>query len=60
VARIAHLASDVIVSVVPSLATESEFSETLRSLQKNNAASIVAKGQTEVCEIRLSTLNFGS
>jgi len=52
VARIAHLASDVIVSVVPSLATESEFSETLRSLQTNNAASIVAKGQTELLTVR--------
>jgi sulfite reductase (NADPH) hemoprotein beta-component len=48
VARIAHLASDVIVSVVPSLATESEFSATLRQLQKDNATSIVAKDQTEV------------
>jgi sulfite reductase (NADPH) hemoprotein beta-component len=49
VARIAHLASDVIVSVVPSLATQSEFSETLRALQKNNATSVVAKTQPEVC-----------
>jgi sulfite reductase (NADPH) hemoprotein beta-component len=49
VARIAHLASDVIVSVVPSLATESEFSETLRALQKDNATSVVAKSQPEVC-----------
>jgi hypothetical protein len=48
VARIAHLASDVIVSVVPSLATESEFSETLQQLQKDNATSIVAKDQAEV------------
>ncbi|OAL03905.1 Thiamin diphosphate-binding protein [Phaeosphaeriaceae sp. SRC1lsM3a] len=52
VARIAHLASDVIVSVVPTLATESEFSETLQSLQKNNATSIVAKGQAELLTVR--------
>lgn len=47
-ARIAHLASDVIVSVQPSLATHSEFSETLRQLEKNKAPSIVAKQQPEV------------
>ncbi|KAH5080016.1 assimilatory sulfite reductase [Parastagonospora nodorum] len=52
VARIAHLASDVVVSVVPTLASESEFSEALKSLQKNNATSIVAKGQTELITVR--------
>lgn len=51
-ARIAHLASDVIVSVVPTLATESEFSETLHGLQKHNAPSVVAKGQPEVISVR--------
>jgi hypothetical protein len=48
VARIAHLASDVIVSVVPSLATDSEFSVPLQALQKDNAPSIVCKTQPEV------------
>jgi sulfite reductase (NADPH) hemoprotein beta-component len=43
------LASDVIVSVVPSLKEDSEFSEALRSLQQSNAPSIVAKQQPEVC-----------
>ena len=47
-ARIAYLASDVVVSVVPSLATDSEFSEALRTLQKNNAPSVVAKERVEV------------
>ncbi|KAF2129616.1 thiamine diphosphate-binding protein [Dothidotthia symphoricarpi CBS 119687] len=52
VARIAHLASDVVVSVVPSLATESEFSEALRTLQKDNAPSVVAKERVEVLAVR--------
>jgi sulfite reductase (NADPH) hemoprotein beta-component len=43
------LASDVIVSVVPSLKEESEFSETLRSLQESNAPSVVAKQLPEAC-----------
>ncbi|KAF1846666.1 thiamine diphosphate-binding protein [Cucurbitaria berberidis CBS 394.84] len=52
VARIAYLASDVVVSVVPSLATDSEFSEPLRKLQKDNAPSVVAKTQPEVLAVR--------
>ncbi|KAF3043969.1 hypothetical protein E8E12_002587 [Didymella heteroderae] len=52
VARIAHLASDVIVSVVPSLKEDSEFSEALRSLQQSNAPSVVAKQQPEVLSVR--------
>ncbi|KAJ4368253.1 Sulfite reductase [NADPH] subunit beta [Neocucurbitaria cava] len=52
VARIAYLASDVIVSVVPSLATESEFSEPLRKLHKDNAPSVVAKTRPEVLAVR--------
>ncbi|PVI03512.1 sulfite reductase-like protein subunit beta [Periconia macrospinosa] len=52
VARIAHLASDVIVSVQPSLATPSEFSETLRQLERNKASSIVAKQQPEVLAVQ--------
>ncbi|KAF9694610.1 hypothetical protein EKO04_007449 [Ascochyta lentis] len=52
VARIAHLASDVIVSVVPSLKEDSEFSEALRTLQQSNAPSVVAKQQPEVLSVR--------
>ncbi|ORX95793.1 sulfite reductase-like protein subunit beta [Clohesyomyces aquaticus] len=52
VARIAYLASDVIVSVQPSLASDSEFSESLRSLQKHQSPSLVAKGQPEILPVR--------
>jgi len=55
VARIAHLASDVIVSVVPSLATESEFSEALRELQNHKAPSVVAKTLPEIISVRQNT-----
>jgi sulfite reductase (NADPH) hemoprotein beta-component len=48
VARIAHLASDAIVSVQPSLATPSEFSDHLKKLDADKAQSIVAKQQPEV------------
>ncbi|KAF1955795.1 thiamine diphosphate-binding protein [Byssothecium circinans] len=52
VARIAHLASDVIISVQPSLATPSEFSDALRQLEQNRAPSIVAKQPPEVIAIQ--------
>ncbi|KAF2121576.1 sulfite reductase-like protein subunit beta [Lophiotrema nucula] len=52
VARIAYLSSDVIISVQSSLAQDSEFSESLRGLQKNKAQSIVAKEQPEVIAVR--------
>jgi sulfite reductase (NADPH) hemoprotein beta-component len=52
VARIAYLSSDVIVSVQPSLATDSEFSEFLRASQKNKAQSVVAKQQPEIVSVR--------
>lgn len=42
----------MIVSVVPSLKEDSEFSEALRSLQQSNAPSVVAKQQPEVCRHR--------
>ena len=51
-ARIAHLASDVIVSVVPSFEAESEFSEPLRGLYKHNAPSVVCKTQPEILTVR--------
>ncbi|KAF2866239.1 hypothetical protein BDV95DRAFT_505054 [Massariosphaeria phaeospora] len=52
VARIAYLASHVIVSVQPALATDSEFSETLHSLQKSKAPSVVAKEHPEIVTVR--------
>lgn len=47
-ARIAYLSSDVIISVQPSLATDSEFSGFLRSYSNNKAPSLVAKELPEV------------
>ncbi|KAK7188129.1 hypothetical protein DPSP01_001669 [Paraphaeosphaeria sporulosa] len=52
VARIAHLASDVVVSVQPTLATPSEFSDHLRKLETNKAQSIVAKQQPEIVAVQ--------
>ncbi|KAF2645560.1 thiamine diphosphate-binding protein [Massarina eburnea CBS 473.64] len=52
VARIAHLASDVIVSVQPSLGGSSEFSAPLRQLEQNKAPSIVAKQSPQVIAIQ--------
>ncbi|KAL1597975.1 Sulfite reductase [NADPH] subunit beta [Paraconiothyrium brasiliense] len=52
VARIAHLASDVVVSVQPTLATPSEFSEHLRKLEADKAQSIVAKQQPEIVAVQ--------
>lgn len=49
VARIAYIASDVVVSVQPSLAVDSEFSKDLRSFAETKATSSVAKGAAEVC-----------
>ncbi|KAF2800085.1 thiamine diphosphate-binding protein [Melanomma pulvis-pyrius CBS 109.77] len=52
VARIAYLSSDVIVSVQPSLASDSEFSEYFRALQKAKAPSLVAKNHPEIVAVR--------
>ncbi|PSN61892.1 sulfite reductase-like protein subunit beta [Corynespora cassiicola Philippines] len=52
VARIAYLASDVVVSVQPTLAEDSEFSPFLRSQQQTKAPSIVAKELPEVVTVR--------
>ncbi|KAL1981076.1 hypothetical protein VTN96DRAFT_3101 [Rasamsonia emersonii] len=52
VARIAYLASDVVLSVQPSLQTDSQFSKTLRDLKERNASSIVSKGSPEVRAVR--------
>ena len=48
VARIAYLASDVVVSVQPSLAADSEFSKFLQQYASNKANGIVAQGAPEV------------
>lgn len=51
VARIAYLASDVVVSVQPSLAAESDFSATLKSLASSRTQSLVSKTDDAVTEI---------
>lgn len=48
VARVAYLASDVVVSVQPSLRTDSLFSKPLKSLKTSNARNVLPKGTTEV------------
>jgi len=55
VARIAYQFSDVVLSVQPSLASESEFSSTLRDLVEAKTQSKVAKG---LAEVRLSSLDI--
>ena len=57
VTRIAYLSSDVIISVQPSLATDSEFSGFLRSYSNNKAPSLVAKELPEVLWSSLSTIS---
>ncbi|KAF2188131.1 sulphite reductase hemo protein, beta subunit [Zopfia rhizophila CBS 207.26] len=52
VARIAYLSSDVIVSVQPSLASDSEFSKFLRSYQTSKAPSVVANDLPEILAVR--------
>ncbi|KAF2808322.1 thiamine diphosphate-binding protein [Mytilinidion resinicola] len=51
VARIAYASSDVVVSVQPSLATDSEFAPFLRSLSASKKAGVVAK-QPEILPVR--------
>ncbi|KAK3338557.1 sulfite reductase beta subunit [Neurospora tetraspora] len=51
VARIAYLASDVVVSVQPSLAAESDFSATLKSLASSRTQSLASKAADAVTEI---------
>ncbi|KAJ9662417.1 Sulfite reductase [NADPH] subunit beta [Coniosporium apollinis] len=52
VARIAYLSSDVVVSVQPSLASDSEFSKFLQSYAQNKAAGVVAKDVPEILPVR--------
>lgn len=57
VARIAYLASDVVISVQPSLTTDSEFSAHLKNLQKAKTQSIVAETPDAVPEIQTVRYN---
>ncbi|KAK3358563.1 hypothetical protein B0T24DRAFT_643843 [Lasiosphaeria ovina] len=52
VARIAYLSSDVIVSVQPSLASDSGFSTTLKNLAAQKVESLVAKSSDAVPDIQ--------
>ncbi|KAL1587910.1 hypothetical protein WHR41_03133 [Cladosporium halotolerans] len=52
VARVAYLSSDVIISVQPSLATDSEFSKFLAQYATNKANSIVCETLPEILPIR--------
>ncbi|KAJ5123217.1 Sulfite reductase subunit beta [Penicillium atrosanguineum] len=52
VARIAYQASDVVLSVQPSLRTDSLFSKSLKALKANKTASAVSRGTPEVQAIR--------
>ncbi|KAI9821764.1 MAG: hypothetical protein M1827_002345 [Pycnora praestabilis] len=52
VARIAYLSSDVIISVQPSHAVNSEFSKYLHSYARNKASGVVAHELPEVQSIR--------
>ncbi|KAK3391128.1 hypothetical protein B0H63DRAFT_132462 [Podospora didyma] len=52
VARIAYLASDVIVSVQPSLASDSDFSSHLKQLVSQKTQSLVANTSDAVPEIQ--------
>ncbi|KAL2145679.1 hypothetical protein VTI28DRAFT_6554 [Corynascus sepedonium] len=52
VAAIAYLASDVVVSVQPSLASDSEFSGYLKQLAAKKAPGLVAKTSDAVPEIQ--------
>ncbi|KAJ4503984.1 Sulfite reductase [NADPH] subunit beta [Exophiala dermatitidis] len=52
VARIAYLASDVVLSVQPSLSTHSEFSHHLARFSSSNAKSFVSKALPEIVPVR--------
>ncbi|KAI4206732.1 MAG: hypothetical protein LQ346_000921 [Caloplaca aetnensis] len=52
VARIAYLSSNVILSVQPALAAESEFSEHLHAYSASRLPSLVAKEAPEVIAVR--------
>ncbi|TKX27676.1 sulfite reductase [NADPH] subunit beta [Elsinoe australis] len=52
VARVAYLSSDVIVSVQPSLTSETEFSQFYQTFKSNEASGIVAKEGAEIVRVR--------
>ncbi|KAJ5690475.1 Sulfite reductase subunit beta [Penicillium macrosclerotiorum] len=52
VARIAYLTSDLVLSVQPSLQTDSLFSKTLKALKANKTTGILSRGIPEVQAIR--------
>ncbi|OGM41610.1 sulfite reductase [Aspergillus bombycis] len=52
VARVAYLTSDVVVSVKPSLQTDSWFSKPLKALKQEKARSILPKGVPDVISVR--------
>ena len=52
VSRVAFLCSDVIISVQPSLSTDSDFSYHLRRFTAKHAKNIVSKTVTEVIAVR--------
>ncbi|KAJ5165894.1 hypothetical protein N7492_006190 [Penicillium capsulatum] len=52
VARIAYLASDLVLSVQPSLRTDSPFSKSLKTLKASNTKSALSRGTTEVQPVR--------
>ncbi|KAH8696544.1 SE, putative sulfite reductase [Talaromyces proteolyticus] len=54
VARIAYLASDVVVSVQPSLQKDSLFSSTLHTLATENYRSVLLKGIPEIRAVRFN------
>ncbi|KAI4255800.1 MAG: hypothetical protein LQ352_002400 [Teloschistes flavicans] len=52
VARIAYLSSDVVLSIQPALASDSDFSKHLHSHAANRSPSLVAKEAPEVIPVR--------
>ncbi|KAJ6102370.1 Sulfite reductase subunit beta [Penicillium sp. IBT 16267x] len=54
VARIAYLASDVVLSVQPSLQTDSLFSKSLKTLKSKKTASLLSRGTPEVQALRFN------
>ncbi|KAJ5098226.1 Sulfite reductase subunit beta [Penicillium argentinense] len=52
VARIAYLASDLVLSVQPSLQGDSLFSKSLKSLKASKTAGVLSRGTTEVQAVR--------
>ncbi|KAJ5371039.1 Sulfite reductase subunit beta [Penicillium cataractarum] len=52
VARIAYLSSDLVLSVQPSLQTDSLFSKSLKTLKSNKTASALSRGTPVVQAVR--------